>query len=715
MTNQVYRKAVEALEEVMSPRVVSRSLQEGLKHIGKQPDTVDLADMETILKEQVYRQLQVSMPVNEAKETVVAILERLASGDSEIVAPEPPFDPERQRAALGKLQASLRPFNLYFEWPETQKLRSQLRLIESELNQGRDAAKLLADAGAEFRQLEQKLEDHLVSQARELGELEAAFERVKTLGGPKVRRLDNLLGQVRAAQRDRQLAGAELERARKLLTELRKLLESSVISEEDGAGDESAQDTALPVDVTNRLRLLDLESERHELDAMASEFAVLCDYQPGQAEVIARLREQLERQESIGDRLAQTRVELVAAREALKRELHADLTRLKESLAESDPGGDEDGKAAGEARHGVEVALGVLETTLPSYADVQHLRSLGRWLEERWSRQQSASGEQADDDGVLASQWAELASIERQAGPFLKLDYAGVPALREVMAAARRRLETGQGADELSRAKEFLDSIREAHEQALEGFEARLDAALRAFEPLSRLNSEESAATARTLAHLSGQRDALQRVSPAVQCELVAALEQAETSIEELKLQLDATREVAGRLVEGGVLDDILGLFEAPASDSPGGTGAAPDNNELGDLLLVEAEADRSDGSDPELERQLAGLLQTRGVTGAATLARGHVIAGRLPLDTDRLCSGTVQFGQDLAALGKGLDVGAMRLATVETGDALLIVAWPTPEHQVAVLVGTPTHVGPVLDKLRSDLPHLSGLLYQNA
>ena len=77
MTNLVYQTAIEELEAVLSPRVVSRSLKEGLRQHGRSPDSVDVSTLEQILKGQVYRQLQVSMPVTEAKTTVEGIVDKL--------------------------------------------------------------------------------------------------------------------------------------------------------------------------------------------------------------------------------------------------------------------------------------------------------------------------------------------------------------------------------------------------------------------------------------------------------------------------------------------------------------------------------------------------------------------------------------------------------------------------------------------------------------
>src|SRR5690606_12857331 len=178
MTNVLYQTAVQELAAVLSPRVVSRSLKEGLRQHGRSPDTADLPVMEQILKAQVYRQLQVTMPVTEAKTAVANIVERLRELDpsSASAASGEGSALEVQAERLERLQTALKPFNLYFEWPEVQKLRAQVQLLEAEHESGRESYALGDDAEAQLELVMQKLEDQLVLQAKELGELREALE-----------------------------------------------------------------------------------------------------------------------------------------------------------------------------------------------------------------------------------------------------------------------------------------------------------------------------------------------------------------------------------------------------------------------------------------------------------------------------------------------------------------------------------------------------------
>ncbi len=439
MTSSVYQATVEELEALLSPRVVSRSLQEGLKLVGKSPDNVDIGDLEKILKAQVYRQLQVAMPVSEAKTRINDILNKLKSLEEETVRnTSSKHDLTIQGSSLADLKEKLKPFNLYFEWPEVQKLRAQINLLETEQGSNRTADKLVQDAREQFKLVEQKLEGELVAQAKELVELEHALEAVKTLGGPKVRRLEGLVGQIRDSQNNRQLALAELERARKLALDLRKLMQSSVISQEvpatllpevkpiqqvqpqsvqqpvvqpsvtstieeeglldveSGVEDLLSIDTSqLSPDVSAKLLELDVESERRDLDLLEKEYTQLLAYRPELAELLGEARTMLDHKTSVATRLAELRemfsAAVVSEREALKQTLKA----IEQDLVQL--GSDVD---ITELAQALQVTLGIVEISLPAKPDVQHVHSLYHIAKER----QRESIEQRRSEETLREQ-----------------------------------------------------------------------------------------------------------------------------------------------------------------------------------------------------------------------------------------------------------------------------------------------------------------------
>ncbi len=404
MTTSVYQVTVEELEALLSPRVVSRSLKEGLATIGKTPQDVNYDDIEKILKAQVYRQLQVTMPVGEAKTRIQDILTKIKNleiaekeEDASVVALE------KQNEILLNLHERLKPFNLYFEWSEVQKLRALIQLLEAEQEAQREANKLVADAREQLAIVEQKLEDELVNQGKELTRLEATLEGTKTLGGIKVRRLENLLRQIRVSQENRQLATAELERSKKLAIDLRKLMESSVVIGEDMPDNSSppmpAQDdeglmeaepdeselliSDVSPDIQARIAEIDLEGEGYSLESISNENKTLLSYSEPLSTTIEKYRQKLNSGESIADELDGIQETLHKAAEEKRAELLAEITNINAQLSKFD-----EELVDPELKQAIQVSLGILETTLPKLVDIEHIRNLFRLTKEKDAERQ---------------------------------------------------------------------------------------------------------------------------------------------------------------------------------------------------------------------------------------------------------------------------------------------------------------------------------------
>lgn len=842
MTTSVYQAAVMELESVLSPRIVSRALKDGLRQLGRTPETADLSDIEKVMKSQVFRQLQVMMPVTQAKETVATILEHLTgssvgAGYSES-ASEASLEAVSQR--LATIQAELRPFNLYFEWPEVQKLRAQVQLVDSEHGAGRSALAVLQEAEEQLGVVKQKLEDQLVLQARDLGELSEMLEAVRELGGTRVRRLETLVNQVQAAQTQRQLAPAELERAHRQARELRRTMEAEAQAGEASAATGPATDavddaagaafdaasgaepaasdaaygaasglqvqamepdpvegdagdldaaTAALVDMLefgptttdqaseqtppvrdaefeDRMRLLDIASERHDLRAMEGEFGAVIEYYPDLGRRLAELRGELEAERSVADELAGFKVDLEATAAALRTDLKEEFTELLPAITGLRP--EVDTTELGQA---VRVTLGILETGLPSYTDVEHVRRLYQLAREQaevmdgedkaraeslqaqaqlLARLEATLINRQDDEGVrehverlrseldqlrlaqeqsavahdlvsaareaeealerslaerateaserrlarlsalraklerlpvtatlgdraaalrsevtrliaeqesaaavaglllderkaavapddsdieslgteiealreelsgslrgrlmrLAEEATELgnhplmehiqkallgleldrypdlaqlqaalryereAQRQEQVDELKRLSQAASPfensgagaELKDLLAEARRHLEAGEAPQTLKRAAERLADLERAAEETLASMPGRLDTALAALEPVSKLNSDGVTTVRRILSHLDSQREALPRLSRGLQLQLDSALSQAERMLVDLKDEYEATRLVADRVVSGGLLDDVLSLLRTTGS-----------------------------------------------------------------------------------------------------------------------------------------------------
>lgn len=957
--NQLYQMTVGELETLLPPRVVSQSLQQGLKQVGANSDDVDLRGLEKVLKSQIYRQLQAKMPKEQAKDKIKDILDMLASGATAQAPETPQVNPlDAQGEAIDELKAAMRPYNLYFEWAETQKLRAQLQLLEEAQEAGNEASSLLNDARTQLRTVEQKLEDQLVEQNRQLNELTDALEQVRDVGGSKVRRLDNLVNQIQGAQDARQLASAEIERARKLAADLRtKLAEAAAAasdddlldidlddgdldsgyedvvsaSSEDVGGDVSSQaasdrgadsatsadelgdlfdisddepaviQTAPAADIELELDMsvdepatasshVDLEAERYELDALAREYANLLAYDSELAEQVSSSREQLEAGRSIAEAVSSLRVSFSSSRDRWREQLKAELADMQPHLANF-AGEDE----LQELELSLKVTLEVLETTLPPSSDVNQVRQLFRLLQARTAtrseqeaqaraaeeaklarqaeaiaqlkRGYEAAGdvaqaqkqaledslnalEQAQAQGLVATdiledarqaaqalddalatsaqgegerqqaalrkllsqvqalphledtaaqqdavsgelarqldalpqnalddtQWQateamvaqlqgdvrasyqtrvqqlieqaalladkatlnalndannalergsyadlddleqalqratearrseqinDLHQLENEVRQYERLDNSTVRELRDLIAEANSRIEQGQLADNLERGWLLLDSLNQQVSQQAASFAPRLDRALAAFEPLAKLQTDDTARVRRTLRHLDAQREAYERVSTAMKEQLESSLSNAEEIINTLQEEYEATRAVAQQLVSGNFLDDMLGVL---GGDS---VAAAPVDTAPASSNVIEIYSD----SQP-LNSWLEDYLSETDISSAAVFAgSGEMLSGRMSLNPSTTTNSLDALHGHLRSLGDELSLGAMRYVTVETPQGIMVAAWPNTDHVFAVVLDTPANLSLVLNKLRRGLDSLTDIL----
>jgi len=904
VANPVYQTAVTELEAVLSPRIVSRALKEGLRQLGRSPEAADVGDLEKVLKSQVYRQLQVMMPVTQAKETVAGILTRLegsaARGGEPTGAGGGGLEAQAER--LAALQRELKPFNLYFEWSEVQKLRAQVQLVYDDHAAGREAPELLAEAEAQLATVKQKLEDQLVLQARDVGELQDTLELVRELGGTRVRRLETLVNQVLAAQAQRQLAQAEKERAHRLGHELRRSLEGGdhatplaapaqgltpqVEATRGEAPEAMAEQTAelaeapaepvgaAPDDVGGRVHRLDIDAELHQLRALETEYASVLEYLPELAAHLSELRSELEAERSVAPVLSAMRDDLEATSAALRDDLRDEFEEVLASLETLRPDVDKS-----ELEQALRVTLGILTSALPSLTDVEHVRRLHQLAKEQEEvldrddeSQRAALRAQAEllarleatllsregDDAVqeeverLRSEFDQLrlaqsqmsvahelvssareaeealarslaarateasekrlaqltalrAKLERlpvtltltdraaalhnevqrliqeqenaaavaalllddvTAGPpvlpeseldslsteietlqlevttslrnrlmrlaeeatelgnhpliehiqrallGLELDrypdlaqlqaalrnerearrqeqvdelkrlsqaaspfegYESGAELKALLADARARIEAGEPAHTLRRVAELIDLLELDADEKLAGLPARLDAALEALEPVSKLNSDGVITVRRILYHLDSQREVLPRLSRGLQLHLESALSQAERMLVELRSEYEATRLVAGQVVSGGLLDDVLGIFRTPGAASGEPTAAGLDRASM-----------------------LASYLSEDYVrAGAWTSADGSLLAG----DEGAALGDSGALGSAAAAALPGTTA-----VCLQNNDGALVVAWPGNGELLTLRVSDPDLAGLLASRLRREL-----------
>ena len=513
MANALYKAAVRELEAVLSPRLVSQALHEGLATVGKTAETLAPQDAETILQSRVLPRLTLSLGEARAKETVQNISGKLTQV---AVGTEKALSLSAQARAIGLLQASLKPFNIYFEWSETQKLRAQLSMIEAEHAATRNAGELIAAAQVQLGVLQQKLNDQLSVQARELALLEATWQAHKTLNSPKVRRLSGLLELIRGAQEAQQRVPAEVERAHQLAGDLR----------------------------AEKLRLLG--DEARELRALPESFSTLLALEPPLAERLAELQKQVEGGVLLGDTLRSFRSDLEAQRETLRKTLSEEFHTLRYGVENP------------ELAQLLRLSLKVLETTLPPAADVKRIRDLLR-------------------TGDLDPELADFHRLETDGEGYRVVASETGRALAAFLTVAREALETTHTLPDLSEGWALLTEAKTQQQRSAQSFVGRVAAAQNAALPLSTLNSDAALTLRWQLQALSAQQGSSQRVSPKRQAELEASLQETEALIASLQDEAEATRAVAAQLLAGSeALDELLGGLELFSGPPKAAAQAAP-------------------------------------------------------------------------------------------------------------------------------------------
>ena len=229
--NAIYEATVKILGDELTLSTLQHSLNEGLQRLGKDATNVGFRDMEKVLKGGIYRQLQVKLPAGQAKNRIQQVIDSIAKYDTGDNATESEATVlKRQDTNLTALEDALKRFNLYFEWPEVQKFRAQINVIREQHAVKRPVPELIKDAQTQLGTLERKLSDLLVRQNRDVLELKHDLDRVRSVGGPRVKRLESLVTQLETSQGKGEITPAEVERARKLASELRKMVESSVVT-----------------------------------------------------------------------------------------------------------------------------------------------------------------------------------------------------------------------------------------------------------------------------------------------------------------------------------------------------------------------------------------------------------------------------------------------------------------------------------------------------
>ena len=445
---------------------------------------------------------------------------------------------------MAQLEDALKTYALYFDWPEVKRLRALSAVLRAELDAGTPLPEKLLAEGGELREtLAARLAEALVMQESDLAELRAGFVRVEGVGGPKVRRLSGLLQSIELAQKEGALLLSEVERARGLTLDLRKLVASSVVNLPVTGPAPQASD-----DVVQQMREMDRAHETRALADLGREFAPLLRVEEALNLEVQAAKARLEGGHLIGEeRFVRLRGDLEAAQVARLSTQQLELGDLEARLAQLDA---ELGPVR-QAQLSASVARGLLASGSLATDELLLLSRSLPVLERE--------GESAEDS--LESQ-RELLEIEQAAR-----DLPVIEGLQGDLSQAAQALERGEMAD-LSALWAVIDQRKGAAAQEREAFDRRARQVLDEYGRYRHLAGE-------TILHLGRLGDTLRaqlklgKLSVDGRAHYVQVLSEAEALLTEARAEFQVAREVTAQFGEDALagLLDALGLDEEPQQE----------------------------------------------------------------------------------------------------------------------------------------------------
>ncbi|GGS00749.1 hypothetical protein [Deinococcus sedimenti] len=532
----LHRLPVQMLGDLVSPRALERILQEAAQSRGSTLELLDVAALEDILKKEVFKRLQLSVPAPLAKKRVSEVLGELIKATQERMLPA-------QGSQIPALEEAARRFSLYFDWPETQRLRGVLTVARQEEKDGRDVGDLVTEAQNLIDTMDRRLQEGLIEQGQDLAELKAAFERVQGMGGKDVRRLDTLISQIDEAQKQGTLLPGEVDRARTITFNLRKMLESSVVQTVQ------ADQTVIPTSATildpdAQARVLALEQEHaaQQLSLTEREFLPLLHSRPTLREQHDRLRGLQGQGQLTAELVEEWRAQLKVERERLLSEQRAQLTQLETALAQA--------TATADMRIALDSARHLLDSGSLATDELQELQGM-----------QAALAAGVNASAQLEAQ-RELLDIERSA--------RNVPgaseALAPMIAQARTALTQGASMD-LADLWTHLERRMGAAAQEREDFDARADRVVREYDMVRGLAGETTQRLGRLADTLRAQRH-LGRMSAQARERYEQTLHDAEALLTEAHAEYRAAQEVTATFGQDA-LSGLLDVFDFQDSTVP--------------------------------------------------------------------------------------------------------------------------------------------------
>ncbi|GGR22769.1 hypothetical protein [Deinococcus ruber] len=548
----LYRSTIKMLSDLISPKALERILADAARERHTTLTALDLPTLQTILKQDVYKRLQLNVPAGLAKRRVQNVLDTLAQEAGSAAAEDLSHSTQ-----IITIDQRARQYALYFDWPETQRLRSVLSVARQATAEGRDAEALLHEGVELLEALERRLSEALVTQGQDLSELKAGLLRVSGVGGPKVRRLEALIKQIEEAQDARTLLPAEVERAMSLNLTLRKQVESSVMQnlrpapENDDLSSEVLFDvSALPQDAQERVKSLDREHEARLLTELGREYAVLLRQESGLDQRLQALRAASEAGEVLGEQaIAQLREQLSSATRQRTEQQQHQLEVLEQRLGALDvPDASTldaaSSESVGTARQSLLVLQGMLKAGLLEQSEINELNDLVQTLEQGGAAER------------LLEWQRETYELERRAR-----EVPGALAdLSPLLSEARWALSNGQSVD-LDPLWKLLERRMGEAAQQREDMDTRADRIMHDYDEYRSLAGETIQKLGRLADVLRAQRR-LGALSSDARERYLQTLESAEALRDEAAAEFRAAREVTSAF-GADALQGLLGVFDS--------------------------------------------------------------------------------------------------------------------------------------------------------
>ncbi len=560
----LHRGTMKMLSDLISPKALERLLSDGARERNTTLSALDLATLQDILKRDIYRRLQLSIPAALAKRRVQDVLDSLSQEQmQETVA--------GHSTQILTLEDRAKQFALYFDWPETQRLRAVLSVARQTSAEGRDAETLLLEGSELIENLERKLSEGLVTQGQDLSELKASMARLSGVGGPKIKRLDALVRQISEAQESRVLLPAEVERALALTLTLRKQVESSVVQQ---LGTDQQRDMALslnlngpeevqpfdlsllPPEAQVRVQTLEREHEARLLTELARDSASLLHLNVAYEQEFQALRLRSDGGEVLGESVLNSlRARLAAARgEAIQaQQSHLNTLAARIAALRTDAQDDAD-DAVQVARQGLSVAQQTLQAGALATDELAQLSELVRTLE---------TGDSLARERLMALQ-RETFELERRAREVP----GALGDLAPLIEAARASLAAGQMA-ELEPLWAILERRMGEAAQQRENMDTRAERVMQDYNRYRHLAGETIQKLGRLADVLRGQQR-LGVLSSDARARYLQTLENAEALLTEAHAEFQAARDVTATF-GADALSDLLGVFDPDAFDQQDG------------------------------------------------------------------------------------------------------------------------------------------------